>query len=155
MADSSNLDRIEFLTHEIHSESTIPLLQYFIKCKEEDRTGSEELFHQVKGKIGHRDREIPDEAVQLQRVLLSLIANGPRKDGEKLDGSPTVSAHLRSSTQPDQDLGNHCRSRGFWSMRRLRTEKGWVQSHDPGSFFASWRSRQDIPRANICPWTSR
>ncbi|CCT63228.1 uncharacterized protein FFUJ_00146 [Fusarium fujikuroi IMI 58289] len=90
MADSSNLDRIEFLTHEIHSESTIPLLQYFIKCKEEDRTGSEELFHQVKGKIGHRDREIPDEAVQLQQVLLSLIANGPRKDGEKLDGTPTV-----------------------------------------------------------------
>ncbi|KAF5690637.1 amino-acid oxidase [Fusarium denticulatum] len=92
MANSSNLDRQEFLTHEIHSESTIPLLQYFIKCKEHDGTGSEKLFHGIKGSIGHHvsDREIPDEAVQLQDILLSLIANGPRKGDEKLSGSPTV-----------------------------------------------------------------
>ncbi|KAG5802470.1 hypothetical protein H9Q74_009535 [Fusarium xylarioides] len=92
MADSSNLDRHQFLTREIHSESTIPLIQYFIECKENDGTGSEKLFHRVKGSIGHhvRDREIPDEAVQLQDILLSLIANGPSKGDEKLSGSPTV-----------------------------------------------------------------
>ncbi|KAF4498665.1 L-amino-acid oxidase [Fusarium agapanthi] len=56
MSDSSNLDRHEFLTCEIHSESTIPLLQYFIECKKEDGTGSEKLFHRVMGKLGHRDR---------------------------------------------------------------------------------------------------
>ncbi|KAF5713145.1 amino-acid oxidase [Fusarium globosum] len=90
MADYYNLDRLEFLTHEIHSESTIPLIQYFIECKEDDGTGSEKLFHRVKGKIGHRDREIPDEAVQLQDIFLSLIANGLRKGDEKLNGKPTV-----------------------------------------------------------------
>ncbi|KAF5707983.1 amino-acid oxidase [Fusarium mundagurra] len=92
ITDSSNLDRHQFLTHEVHSESTIPLIQYFIKCQEEDGTGSEKLFHDVKGSIGHhvRDRDIPDEAVQLQEILLSLTANGPRKDGEELHGSPTV-----------------------------------------------------------------
>ncbi|KAF5675770.1 amino-acid oxidase [Fusarium heterosporum] len=90
MAAFSNLDRQEFLTHEVHSQSTIPLLQYFLECRKDDGDGSEKIFHQVKGSIGKPDRQIPDEAVQLERALLLLMANGPSKPGEKLPGSPTV-----------------------------------------------------------------
>ncbi|KAF4999916.1 hypothetical protein FGRMN_2154 [Fusarium graminum] len=90
MASFSKLDRHEFLTHEVHSEITIPLLEYFITCRKHDKIGCEKLFQQVKGSISNPDHEIPDEAVQLQRALLLLVANGPSKPGEELPGCPTV-----------------------------------------------------------------
>lgn len=91
MASTFDLATDEFLTCEIHSESTLPLLSYFIACKKHKQNGSRTLFQKVKSKIGVADRPIPDESEQLQDVLLALIKDGPGKDGEKIPGCPKVS----------------------------------------------------------------
>jgi hypothetical protein len=92
MASTFDLAKDEFLTCEIHSESTLPLLSYFIACREHKKNGSRTLFQEVKSKIGDADRPIPDESEQLQDVLLALMKDGPGKPGEKIPGCPTVSA---------------------------------------------------------------
>jgi hypothetical protein len=91
MASTFDLATDEFLTCEIHSESTLPLLSYFIACKKHNQNGSRTLFQKVKSKIGVADRPIPDESEQLQDVLLALMKDGPGKHGEKIPGCPTVS----------------------------------------------------------------
>ncbi|KAJ4125763.1 hypothetical protein NW765_001537 [Fusarium oxysporum] len=90
MASTFDLATDEFLTCEIHSESTLPLLSYFIACKKHNQNGSRTLFQKVKSKIGVADRPIPDESEQLQDVLLALMKDGPGKHGEKIPGCPTV-----------------------------------------------------------------
>ncbi|KAF5963994.1 putative amino-acid oxidase YobN [Fusarium bulbicola] len=90
MASTFDLATDEFLTCEIHSESTLPLLSYFIACKKHNQNGSRTLFQKVKSKIGVADRPIPDESEQLQDVLLALVKDGPGKPGQELPGCPTV-----------------------------------------------------------------
>ncbi|WZH41912.1 Amino_oxidase domain-containing protein [Fusarium acuminatum] len=90
MASSSHFAESEFLAREIHSESTLPLLSYFLKCKENNQSGSRTLFQEVKADIGKAERPIPDESEQLQDVLLALIKDGPGKPGEKLPWTPSV-----------------------------------------------------------------
>ncbi|RKK67155.1 hypothetical protein BFJ69_g14756 [Fusarium oxysporum] len=90
MASTCDLATDEFLTCEIHSESTLPLLSYFIACKKHNQNGSRTLFQKVKSRIGVADRPIPDESEQLQDVLLALMKDGPGKHGEKIPGCPTV-----------------------------------------------------------------
>lgn len=92
MASTFDLATDEFLTCEIHSESTLPLLSYFIECKKHKQNGSRRLFQKVKSEIGDAERPIPDESEQLQDVLLALMKDGPGKPGEKIPGFPTVSA---------------------------------------------------------------
>lgn len=92
MASSSHFAESEFLACEIHSESTLPLLSYFLKCKENNQSGSRTLFQKVKADIGKAERPIPDESEQLQDVLLALIKDGPGNPGEKLPWTPSVSA---------------------------------------------------------------
>ncbi|KAJ4255987.1 hypothetical protein NW762_009061 [Fusarium torreyae] len=80
----------ESLALELHSESTLPLLSYLIKCKENDKEGSKAIFQDVKSSIGEADRPIPDEAEPLEDVLIGLIDNGPSGSGQKIPKSPTV-----------------------------------------------------------------
>ena len=81
-----------FLDGEVHSESTLPLLSYFLRCR--SCQSIEEItkcFHEVIAGIGKDRRVIPDESVQLEKILLELIAKGPG-GGKKVPGSPKASS---------------------------------------------------------------
>lgn len=85
-------DAGHFLTHEIHSESTLPLLSYLIRLRPGEKSATE-VFHQVKAGVGKDLRPIPDESEQLEPTLISLIDNGPGGDrSRKVPGSPKVRA---------------------------------------------------------------
>ncbi|KAI8624238.1 hypothetical protein F5Y19DRAFT_324770 [Xylariaceae sp. FL1651] len=89
--ETSNPDRLNpFWRGEIHSETTLPLLSYFVNRRRTDLTAVQD-FQDVKSHIGKADRPIPDESEQLEETLINLIDNGPGKNpGEKIPGSPTV-----------------------------------------------------------------
>lgn len=90
-----------FLTHEVHSESTLPLLQWLLRTQQqellpdsEQKKTDTEIFKDVKGGVGKDARPIPDESELVEGPMLNLIAKGP-DDGKPIgqfpDGTiPTV-----------------------------------------------------------------
>lgn len=79
-----------FLTHEIHSESTLPLLSYLVRLRPGEKSATD-VFHRVKAGIGADPRVIPDESEQLEPTLINLIDHGPGGDrGRKVPGGPKV-----------------------------------------------------------------
>ena len=85
-----------FLKHEIHSESTFPLLSYFLRSRScKNSKDATKCFHEVIAGIGKDRRVIPDESVQLEKVLLELIAKGPG-NGKKIPGNPKVKSNIRA-----------------------------------------------------------
>ncbi|KAF4972603.1 hypothetical protein FSARC_876 [Fusarium sarcochroum] len=80
----------ESLRFELHSESTLPLLSYLIKCGENDQDDPKDIFQDVKSSIGEADRPIPDEAEPLENVLIGLINHGPGGSGQRIPKGPTV-----------------------------------------------------------------
>ncbi|KAM0228293.1 hypothetical protein ACHAPO_010837 [Fusarium lateritium] len=90
MAPAFEFKEPESLICEVHSESTLPFISYLVQCKQNELSGSKEIFQNVKSSIGDADRPIPDESEQLENVLIGLMKNGPSGDGRKIPGSPTV-----------------------------------------------------------------
>ncbi|KAI2785479.1 hypothetical protein F4815DRAFT_440707 [Daldinia loculata] len=80
---SSNTGTIpSFLERKIFSESTLPLLTYFIAralAAAPNHRGSSAVddFSGVKSGIGKAERTIPDESQQLRETLLNLMNKGP------------------------------------------------------------------------------
>lgn len=91
MATTFEFENEESLTSELHSESTLPLLTYLVRCKQSNHNGTGILFQDVKSNIGEADRPIPDESVELKKILLKLIEKGPSGDHKRIHGNPTVS----------------------------------------------------------------
>lgn len=95
---------LHYVSKDIHSESTLPLLNYFVGCRQSEDPQSE-IFNRVKSLVGEQDRpipaerELPDESAQLETTLINLINNGP---GKKPPGKPTVSQRPR--IYPSRDL---------------------------------------------------
>lgn len=130
------VDVTKYLTKEIHSESTLPLLSYFHGCRS-GKVPATDVFTRVKAEIGKADRLIPDEAEQLESALLTLIEKGPSKNNEKIKGDVKVS----STVQPyhnlfkyilkyilitDDAAGHNRWCGGIWPLRRLRTQESWL-----------------------------
>ena len=80
--------KANFLTQELRSESTLPLLNLFLQLGH-DATADQvnDKLHALTVSIGKEERPIPDESEQLQTALLQLMANGV----PKVDDNPTVS----------------------------------------------------------------
>lgn len=89
--NSEGVDVTRYLQEELHSESTLPLLSYFVGCRQRDDSATQ-VFTDVKAQIGKAERPIPDESEQLADALLKLIEEGPGGDRKKrVEGSPKVS----------------------------------------------------------------
>jgi hypothetical protein len=99
MADPSSLPTEDFFGTELHSESTLPLLNFLLKSRPEDSTKNATItFHNVTAGIGvdapppvlEIPKQIPDESIIEKTALLNLINVGPSGDGKKITGNPTV-----------------------------------------------------------------
>lgn len=92
--DSEGVDVSRYLQEELHSESTLPLLSYFVACRQRDDSATQ-VFTDIKAQIGKADRPIPDESEQLADSLLKLIEEGPGGDKKKrVEGNPKVSENF-------------------------------------------------------------
>jgi hypothetical protein len=80
----------EFLTHEIYSESTLPLLSYLLRNGPDSSKSATTVFHEVQAGIGQDARPIPDESEQVEPAMLLLMKNGPSGNGSKIPGAPKV-----------------------------------------------------------------
>lgn len=90
-----------YLRHEIHSESTLPLLSFLLRERPDTAKRATQLFHEVIRGIGEDKRPIPDESVQVEPAMIELMDNGPSGKNTKIPGEPTVRKYhspLRMST---------------------------------------------------------
>ncbi|KAI9689506.1 MAG: hypothetical protein M1822_010157 [Bathelium mastoideum] len=77
----------EFLQQEVRSESTLPLLNFFLGTKRgQSPEAIADVLHSVTARIGEQKPPIPDESEQVRTELLNLMKNGPGK----VDGHPKV-----------------------------------------------------------------
>jgi len=88
MAALSEAD-VHYLTQEIHSESTLPLLSWLLRTAQDSDKSPTRIFHEVKAGVGKDDRPIPDESEQVEPTMLQLIEKGPG-GGKKIKGNPKV-----------------------------------------------------------------
>ena len=88
MAELSKAD-IHYLTQEIHSESTLPLLSWLLKAEKDNEKSFTQIFHEVKAGVGTAPRPIPDESEQVEPAMLQLIEKGPG-GGQLIEGNPKV-----------------------------------------------------------------
>ncbi|KAJ1323045.1 L-amino-acid oxidase [Microdochium nivale] len=79
-----------YLRHEIHSESTLPLLSFLLRERPDTAKRATQLFHEVIRGIGEDKRPIPDESEQVEPAMIDLIENGPSGNNTKIPGEPTV-----------------------------------------------------------------
>lgn len=82
-------DEVRYLTQEIRSESTLPLLSWLLRTKQDPETSPTQIFHEVKAGVGVDPRPIPDESEEVEEPMLRLIEKGPG-DGTKIKGKPRV-----------------------------------------------------------------
>ena len=75
-----------FLTSELFSESTLPLLNFLLHARDASAKQIAEKLHYYTATVGIEKRPIPDESDQLKPVLLELI----RKGAGPVEGKPKV-----------------------------------------------------------------
>jgi hypothetical protein len=83
----------EFSSHDLHSESTLPLLNFLLRSRKEySAEKTNEIIHSVTAGIGiDKKPPIPDESEILRTNYINLINHGPSGTGTKISGMPTVS----------------------------------------------------------------
>ena len=79
----------DWLKQEVRSESTLPLLNFFLSCKSPEETAESvaKNLHDTTASVGKKSSPIPDEAEEVKEALLRLMKDGPGK----VTGNPTVS----------------------------------------------------------------
>lgn len=93
---------------EIISESTYPVLSYFLNCLRDNDSSEADIFSKVKSLVGEAPRpvntdelpSIPDESILVEADYINLINLGPSGKNKKIDGSPTVSLSHHKSPMP-------------------------------------------------------
>ena len=76
----------EFLRKDLRSESTLPLLNFFLQLNRDSTTEEvNDKLHKLTASVGVEKRPLPDESEQLQKELLQLMQGVP-----KVTDSPTV-----------------------------------------------------------------
>ena len=76
-----------WLKQEVRSESTLPLLNFLSRTKEDPTAETlVACLHEVTAGVGKDDPPIPDESEQLRSEYLRLMKEGPGK----VIGNPTV-----------------------------------------------------------------
>jgi len=102
----------KFLSNELHSESTLPLLNFLLRSSPNDTVeDTTKAIHSVTAGIGvdppppipaipdERPDKLPDESVIDKTALINLINNGPG-EGTKIPGQPTVHTRPPHSRPP-------------------------------------------------------